>query len=292
MIRSMTGCGSAQRTGGVCSVTVELRSVNNRYFDCAVRIPRIYVSMEEPIKLRVQKEVSRGKADVFVTVEHPAESGASITFNRAVTDGYVDALKQMKRIYGLESEIELMSLARMPEVFTLEKAELDTDEVLKEILLTLDEALCGYMEMCRAEGEALKEDVLNRAASIERAVGRIEGMSEKAAAEYREKLLARMKEVLKDTSIDESRILTEAAIYADKTAITEETVRLRSHISQLRDMLERGGEVGRKLDFLIQEFNREANTIGSKANDIGISREVVDIKAEIEKIREQIQNIE
>lgn len=296
MLRSMTGYGRAQKTDGICGITVEVRSVNNRYLDCAVRLPRLYIFMEEPIKSRVQKLCSRGKVDVFVNLELESgeqnEGNVEIKFNRAVADGYVAVLTDMMNEYPVSDGISLMALARMPEVFSVEKRELDSDALLGEVLQTLDSALESYMEMCKSEGDALKADILSRAADIEEAVGRIELRSGQAVKEYREKLLARMNEILADTNIDESRILTEAAIYADKTAVDEETVRLRSHISQLRSMLEKGGAIGRKLDFLVQEFNREANTIGSKAGDIEIVREVVDIKAEIEKIREQIQNIE
>jgi len=292
MIKSMTGYGRAQRSTEDFDVTVELRSVNHRYFDCSVRIPRIYVSMEEPIKSRVQNSVSRGKVDVFISIEHKEGSAIDIRFNSKVAQGYVNALGKMRKMFSLNDKIDLMSLARFPEVFTVTQKETDESALLKAVLDALSDALSGHDAMRRREGENLKEDVLSRIDVIESAVSDVEARSALVVPEYREKLTAKMKEILADSGIDESRILTEAALYADRVAVDEETVRLRSHIEQLRSMLRGGGAIGRKLDFLIQELNREANTIGSKANDIEIARKVVEVKAEIEKIREQVQNIE
>lgn len=292
MIKSMTGYGRAQRSAEGCEITVELRSVNHRYLDSTVRIPRIYVSMEEPVKARVQNGISRGKVDVFVTIEHNEGASVDIQFNSKVAQAYVTALGKMRDMYSLDDKIDLMSLARFPEVFTVGQKETDESAILKAVLDALDEALAGHDAMRTREGENLKNDILSRVKIIEEAVKGVEKRSVAAVAEYREKLLTRMREVLADTAIDESRILTEAALYADRIAVDEETVRIRSHMEQLCSMLRKGGAIGRKLDFLIQEFNREANTIGSKANDIEIARSVVDIKAEIEKIREQVQNIE
>ncbi|MGI6039861.1 MAG: YicC/YloC family endoribonuclease [Eubacteriales bacterium] len=292
MIRSMTGYGRAQTSIDECDITVELRSVNHRYYDCMVRIPRIYVSMEEHIKARVQREVSRGKIDVFVTIEHKEGSNIEIKYNPNVARAYVDALIDMSETLSLKSNIDLMWLSRMPEVFTTGTKETDDDIILEGILAALDEALEGLNTMRMREGENLKNDILEHAEAIERNACEIEKIAADALPEYREKLLARMQEVLGEAGIDENRILLEAAIYADKVGVDEELVRLRSHIGQLRDMLEQGGSIGRKLDFLIQEFNREINTVGSKANDIQIAGYVVEIKSEIEKIREQIQNIE
>ncbi len=292
MIKSMTGYGRAQRTENGWSVTAEIRSVNHRYFDWSIRIPRVYVFMEEPLKAQVQKSVSRGKVDVFITIENETESNVVVELNREVADAYVSAIKELGSIYGIEENIDIMSLARFPEVFNVTKAEEDMEAIFEIVSGTLAEATENYMSMCLAEGENLKADILLRAETIESAVERIEKRSITTVEEYREKLMSRMRDILQDSGIDEARILTEAAIYADKIAVNEETVRLRSHIEQLRTMLETGGAIGRKLDFLIQEFNREANTIGSKGNDLSIAREVVDVKAEIEKIREQVQNIE
>jgi uncharacterized protein (TIGR00255 family) len=292
MIKSMTGYGRAQRSADDCDITVEIRSVNHRYFDCTVRIPRIYVSMEEPIKARVQNSILRGKVDVFVTIEHNEGATIDIQFNSKVAEAYVNALGKMREMFSLDDKVELMSLARFPEVFTVNQKETDENALLQAVLQALGEALEGHDAMRLREGDNLRTDILSRVKAIEEAVGAVETRSAAVVPEYREKLLTRMKEVLADTAIDESRILTEAALYADRIAVDEETVRIRSHMEQLCSMLKKGGAIGRKLDFLIQEFNREANTIGSKANDIEIARKVVEIKAEIEKIREQVQNIE
>ena len=292
MIKSMTGYGRAQISIDECDITVELRSVNHRYYDCMVRIPRIYVSMEEHIKERVQRKVSRGKVDVFVTIEHREESNIEIKYNPNVAKAYVAALENMSETLKLRNTIDLMALSRMPEVFTTSTKETDDDILLEGILAALDIALEGLDDMRRREGENLKNDIIGHASLIEENVCEIERIAAGALPEYREKLLARMEEVLGEAGIDENRILLEAAIYADKVGVDEELVRLRSHIGQLRDMLDKGGSIGRKLDFLIQEFNREINTVGSKASDIEIAGFVVEVKSEIEKIREQVQNIE
>ena len=292
MVKSMTGYGRAEETVNGCTITVELRSVNNRYLDCNVRIPRLYLFAEDAIKTRVQNTIARAKVDVFVTVDIAGAEKVQVSVNRPVADGYYAALRQLAEIYGLESEISVSLLSRFPEVLLAEKAEEDVEQMAKDICSVLDRALADFDQMRTREGERLREDVLSRAAVIEEKVGLVEERSPQTVSEYRAKLEARMNEVLSSTQIDPARILTEAAIFADKVAVDEETVRLRSHIGQLREMLDKGGATGRKLDFLIQEFNREANTIGSKCSDIEIARHVVDIKAEIEKIREQVQNIE
>ncbi|MDL2287795.1 YicC family protein [Oscillospiraceae bacterium OttesenSCG-928-F05] len=291
MIKSMTGYGSARKTFGTRTVSVELRSVNHRYFDCHVRLPRIYIACEEPIKAQIGQIAGRGKIDVFVNIEDTG-GAVAIRSNRPVLEAYLAELIEMRASYGLKGDIDVMALARFPEVFTVEKPEEDADQIQAQILQVLDEALDEYMQMCTAEGEKLCEAILSQVEAIEAGVAFIAERGEAATAQYRERLLARMREVLDTAGIDESRILTEAALYADRSAVNEETVRLTSHIGQLRTMLKNGGAVGRKLDFLIQEFNREVNTIGSKANDLEITREVVNMKANIEKIREQIQNIE
>ena len=292
MVKSMTGYGRAEETFNGCTITVELRSVNNRYLDCNVRIPRLYLFAEEAIKSRVQSSISRGKVDVFVTLDSAGAERVQVSVNRPVADGYYAALKQLAEEYGLAGDISVSLLSRFPEVLLAEKAEEDVEEMAGDICSVLDQALRDFDQMRTKEGERLKEDILSRAAAIEEKVSLVEKRSPQTVAEYRAKLEARMNEVLSNTQLDPARILTEAAIFADKVAVDEETVRLRSHISQLREMLSKGGATGRKLDFLIQEFNREANTIGSKCSDIEIAGHVVDIKAEIEKIREQVQNIE
>ena len=292
MVKSMTGYGRAEETVNGCTITVELRSVNNRYLDCNVRIPRIYLFAEDAIKSRVQNTISRGKVDVFVTLDSTGAEKVQVSVNKAAADGYYAALTQLAADYRLSNDISVSLLSRFPEVLLAEKSEEDVEQMAKDICSVLDRALADFDAMRTREGERLKEDILSRAAAIEEKVALVEERSPQTVAEYRAKLETRMNEVLSNTQLDPARILTEAAIFADKVAVDEETVRLRSHIDQLRDMLAKGGATGRKLDFLIQEFNREANTIGSKCSDIDISRQVVDIKAEIEKIREQVQNIE
>ena len=292
MVKSMTGYGRAEGTFDGCTITVELRSVNNRYLDCNVRIPRLYLFAEDAIKSRVQKTISRGKVDVFVTLDSTGADKVQVTVNKPVADGYYAALKQLSEEYVLSGEITVSLLSRFPEVLLAEKAEEDVEKMAEDVCSVLDRALADFDQMRAREGERLKEDILARAAVIEDKVALVEERSPQTVAEYRARLEARMNEVLSNTQLDPARILTEAAIFADKVAVDEETVRLRSHIGQLREMLSRGGATGRKLDFLIQEFNREANTIGSKCSDLEISAQVVDIKAEIEKIREQVQNIE
>lgn len=292
MVKSMTGYGRGEQTVNGYNITVELRSVNNRYLDCNVRIPRLYLFAEESIKSRVQNAISRGKVDVFVTLESTGEQKLKVNLNKPVAEGYHAALRELAETYGLADDISVSLLSRFPEVLVAEKAEEDVEQMAKDICCVLDKALNDFDQMRTREGARLKEDILSRAATIEKKVALVEQRSPETVSEYRARLEARMNEVLSNTQIDPARILAEAAIFADKVAVDEETVRLHSHITQLRDMLDKGGAIGRKLDFLIQEFNREANTIGSKCSDIEIARHVVDVKAEIEKIREQIQNLE
>ena len=293
MVKSMTGYGRAEETLDGYAITVEVRSVNNRYLDCSVRIPRLYLFAEDSTKARVQRTISRGKVDVFVTLDSTGAEKVQVSVNKPVADGYYEALKQLAASYGLpESDISVSLLSRFPDVLLAEKAQDDVEQLAEDICSVLDGALSDFDSMRTREGARLEEDILSRAATIEEKVALVEERSPQTVAEYRAKLEARMNEVLSNAQLDPARILTEAAIFADKVAVDEETVRLRSHINQLREMLDKGGPIGRKLDFLIQEFNREANTIGSKCSDIDIARQVVDIKAEIEKIREQVQNIE
>ena len=292
MIKSMTGYGRGEAVLHGRPITVEVRSVNNRYLDCTVKLPRIYVFAEDAIKTAVQGHISRGKVDVFVTMG-PSESGdVSISVNRPMADGYYAALCALRDAYGLKDDISVSLMARFQDVFLVEKNQEDLETVSEDLCSVLELALQDFDAMRLREGEKLGQDVLGRAATIEGLVSKVEARSPGIVADYRARLTAKMTEVLQNTQLDESRILTEAAIYADKVAVDEETVRLRSHLSQLRHLLAQEGAIGRKLDFLIQEFNREANTIGSKCNDIETAGYVVDIKAEIEKIREQIQNME
>lgn len=292
MVKSMTGYGRARETLNGRDITVEVRSVNNRYLDCTVKMPRSYVFAEDSIKTRVQKAISRGKVDVFVTIDTTAADVTVVTVNEALANGYYHALKQLKDTFALEGEITPVALAKFPDVLTVSRAEEDLEAVAADIGQVVDQALQAYNEMRAVEGQRLAEDIAGRVATIETVVAKVEERSPQTVAEYRARLSNKMAEVLQSTTIDESRILMEAAIFADKVAVDEETVRLRSHIAQLRNMLQGSAPVGRKLDFLIQEVNRECNTIGSKCNDLTIAQDVVDMKAEVEKIREQVQNIE
>ena len=292
LIRSMTGYGRGEAVLHDRTITVEVRAVNNRYLDCAVKIPRLYVFAEEAIKAQVQSQVGRGKVDVFVTIDATAADKVAVTLNRPVADGYYAALTQMRETYDLAEPVSLSLLSRFPDVFLVEKEQGDADVIAGDILQVLSQALTDFNAMRAREGAKLADDVRAKAGTIASLVTQVEQRSPETVAAYREKLRQRMEEVLENTQIDESRILTEAALFADKVAVDEETVRLRSHLSQLDHMLAQEGPVGRKLDFLIQEFNREANTIGSKCSDVALSRVVVDLKGEIEKIREQVQNIE
>ena len=292
MVKSMTGYGRGEAVLGGRTITVELRSVNNRYLDCTVKLPRVYVFAEDAIKSRVQKRVARGKVDVFVTIGQSETGDVSISVNQPVAEGYYRALCGLRDTYQLRDDISVSLLSRFPDVFLVEKTQEDLQAVAGDICTVLDLALEDFDAMRTREGERLCEDVRRRAETIAGLTAQVEERAPGIVADYRARLSAKMAEVLQNTQIDEGRILTEAAIFADKVAVDEETVRLRSHLSQLEQMLEQGGTIGRKLDFLIQEFNREANTIGSKCSDIETARYVVDIKAEIEKIREQIQNIE
>ena len=292
MVKSMTGYGRARETLNGRDITVEVRSVNNRYLDCTVKVPRTYIFVEDAVKSHVQKAVSRGKVDVFITIDATAADETVIAVNETLAHGYYEALSKLKEMFSLDGELTAATLAKFPDVLTVTKAEEDLESVAGDICAVLDDALAAYNNMRTVEGAKLSEDIASRAATIETVVGKVEERSPQTVAAYREKLLARMQEVLQSTAVDESRILTEAAIFADKIAVDEETVRLRSHIAQLRTMLESDQPIGRKLDFLIQEINRECNTIGSKCNDLTIAQDVVNMKAEVEKIREQVQNIE
>ena len=288
----MTGYGRARETRGNRDITVELRSVNNRYLDCTVKMPRAYIFAEDAVKSRVQKAISRGKVDVFVSIDATGADEAVVTVNEGLARGYYDALQKINSLLSLTGEVSAATVAKFPDVLTVTKAEEDLESIGADICAVLDEALKNYNAMRATEGEKLAIDIGGRLDTIEALTGKVEQRSPETVREYREKLTARMQEVLQSTTIDEARILTEAAIYADKIAVDEETVRLRSHVAQLRDMLKSNDPMGRKMDFLIQEVNRESNTIGSKCNDLDIARDVVALKAEVEKIREQVQNIE
>ena len=292
MINSMTGYGRAIKLYEGREITVEIRSVNNRYLDCNVKLPRIYTYMEDRVKQAIKEQVTRGKVDVFITVANTVGEEVKVTLNRPVLEGYLSAMQKIAADYPVRDDISVTALTRLPDVFLLEKPEIDEEARANEILQTVSEALTQFNLMRATEGQALKQDLLNRRETILSLVEQVEARSPITVAEYRTRLEAKMQEVLSASSVDESRILTEAAVFADKVAVDEETVRLRSHLNQLQTMLESGGAIGRKLDFLLQEMNRETNTIGSKGNDLEQARTVVEMKAELEKIREQTQNIE
>ena len=292
MIRSMTGYGRAVETVNGRQFTVELRSVNNRYLDCSVKAPRMLSFGEEAVKQAVKNSISRGKVDVFVTLHSENGLDATVTLNTAVVEGYLAAMNQMAENYPVANDISVSLLSRMPEVFSVEKPEVDEEQLLADLMGVVAQALESFDAMRVAEGKALENDLRTRGAAIEALVAQVEAGNAQTVVDYRHRLENKLREVLASTNIDEGRILTEAAIFADKVAVDEETVRLRSHLQQMYGMLTSGGAVGRKLDFLLQEMNREANTIGSKCTDVRLARIVVEIKAELEKIREQTQNIE
>lgn len=292
MIKSMTGFGSAKGTVEGIEITIELKSVNNKFLDTSVRLPRSFIFVEEAIKSVVQNHISRGKVDVFVTVDSSMADDMVVRVNEPLLKGYMDAIKSISESCGLPNDMTAMNVSRFPDVLSVEKKELDADAVAEEIKAIAELALCDFDTMRVREGDKLREDVLNKLDTIEKLVSTVEAKAPETVADYRERLTAKMNEILGSTGIEETRILAEAAIFADKVAVDEETVRLRSHMAQLKTMLDAGSPIGRKIDFLIQEFNREANTIGSKCQNAEIAHVVVDLKSEIEKIREQIQNIE
>ena len=292
MIRSMTGYGRAEVLVNGRNILVEIRSVNHRYFEFSCRSPRAYGFLESRLKTYLQGKLSRGKVDVNVSIQTVEGSSASVQVNRELAASYVQALRALEEPLGLRDDLSLSVISRFSDIFTVNKETEDEDAIWADVLQVADEATGRFVQMRETEGAKMKEDVESRLDFILQAVEQVEARSPKTVEEYRARLYNKMSEVLGNTQIDEQRILTEAALYAEKIAVSEETVRLRSHVGQFRAILAQGGPVGRKLDFLIQECNRETNTIGSKAQDIEIARIVVDIKSEIEKIREHIQNIE
>ena len=292
MLKSMTGYGSAKGSVEGLQITVELKSVNNRYLDASVRLPRSFLFAEDTVKSAVQRHISRGKVDVFVSVDSTEAGDMTVKVNEALLKGYLDALQHIAEEYDLPNDATAMAVSRFPDVLSVEKKDLDADAISAGILAVTEQALDDFDAMREREGAKLRDDVLSRLETIDALVSTVERESPRTVAAYRERLEAKMAEVLGSAGIDENRILAEAAIFADHIAVDEETVRLRSHMSQLRGMVNGSSPTGRKIDFLIQEFNREANTIGSKCQNSDIAHTVVDLKSEIEKIREQIQNIE
>ena len=292
MIRSMTGYGSAKGSCQGLAISVELKSVNNRYLDCSVRLPRGFLFAEEAVKTAVQQHISRGKVDVYVNIDTDSSDAVVVKVNRALADGYVEAVRQLAEAYQLDGTLSALSLGRMPDVLSVEKRDADAEAVSAAIAEITEQALTEYDAMRDREGRKLHDDIAGRLVTIEDYIAQVERRSPETVNEYRQRLYRKMTEVLENTALDEQRILLEAGIFADKIAVDEETVRLRSHIAQMRGMLETGSPIGRKMDFLVQEFNRESNTIGSKCSDSAITKIVIELKSEIEKIREQIQNIE
>lgn len=292
MIRSMTGFGRAQDTVDGITVTVEIKSVNHRYFDFSCRVPRNYGFLEEKLKNFVQARVTRGKIECYVQIEAQEVEECIVKVNHSLAKGYIDALNEIGEVYGLENDINVSAVARNHDIFSVHKGDAEEEVIWKAVSTVATAAIDSFVAMREREGEKLKADILSRCDLILEKVSFIEERSPQTVIEYNNKLLERMQNVLSDVQVDEQRLLTEAAIYADKIAVAEETVRLRSHIDQMHEFMKSEVAIGRKMDFLVQEFNREANTIGSKAQDVEIARRVIDIKAEVEKIREQVQNIE
>ena len=292
MVKSMTGYGRCEETVGGRRITVELKSVNHKYFEFSPRVTRGYGFLEDKLKTYVQSRVARGKIDLFLSIETLEDADVIVSVNHSLAAGYIAALREITERYKLPDTVTVNSLSRYSDIFSVHKAPEDEEAIWAAVKTVLEKAVDAFIAMRETEGRRLYDDVMSRAAVILELVGKIEARSPETVKEYRERLEAKLREVLSDTTTDEQRILTEAAIFADKVAVAEETVRLRSHFEQLKALLNAEEPSGRKMDFLVQEMNRETNTIGSKASDSQIAYMVVDIKAEIEKIREQIQNIE
>jgi len=292
VLNSMTGHGRVKTENDLREIIVEIRSVNHRYLDLNIKVPRIYGFLEDVVKKQASAGIARGKVDIFVSVKAKEGSDIKITPNMPVIDGYMAALKQVSEKYGLEEELTALSILRLPDALAMDKEEADAEQLAAEVSEVLEQVLQEYNAMRANEGRKLCEDILYRAGLIRQLVEFVEQRSPNSVAEYKEKIAARMEELLDGSELAQQRILQEAAVFADKVSVTEEIVRLKSHLGQLENMIRSDAALGRKLDFLIQELNREANTIGSKANDYEIAKTVVDLKAEIEKIREQVQNLE
>jgi len=292
MLKSMTGYGRKVSEFEKRDITVEIHSINHRYLDLTIKAPRVYSFLEDPVKKAVSAVIARGKVDVYIGIKDKEDASVKISLNTPTVEGYLSAAKALNEKYGVAYDLTASSVLRLPDTMIIDKDEPDTDEITSQVISTLNEALCAYDSVRAEEGERLCTDILYRAKLIADMVNFVEERSPDTVEEYRAKIAQRMSEILGDTDIAEQRILSEAAVFADKVSVTEEIVRLRSHLKQLDNMVNGNVPSGRKLDFLIQEINRESNTIGSKASDYPITKTVVDIKAEIEKIREQIQNIE
>lgn len=292
MICSMTGYGRAQGSCNALNITVELKSVNSRYFEFNCRLPRGYLFLEDKLKSYVQSRVSRGKIEMFVSIESEGDSNICVSLNKGYLDSYMSALDELSKTYKIKNKVTTADFIGNNDAFVISRSKINEEEVTASVLTIAEEAVTNFIDMRQIEGQKLFDDVKSRVEFILSRVTFVEEKSPETVTQYREKLEGKIRELIGDTQIDEARLITETAIFADKVAVAEETVRLRSHIEQLCTMMENGGSVGRKLDFIVQEMNRETNTIGSKAQNLDIAQTVVDIKSEIEKIREQIQNIE
>ena len=292
MLKSMTGFGRAQKEIDGYVISVEIKSVNHRYFEFSSRVPRQYGFLDEKLKSFVNSKVSRGKIECYVSIEALNTDTADVVVNHTLANAYVNALKEIAVTYNLKDDYGASTISRFPEVLVLRKSEDDEEKLWGYVKDVCSEAIDKFIDMRTVEGSKMKDDIYSRGQFILDCVSYIEERSPQTVKEYNDKLVERVHELLGDVSLDESRILQEVAIYADKVAVAEETVRLRSHIEQLNTFISSDEPVGRKMDFLVQEINREANTIGSKANDVEIARRVLEIKSEVEKIREQVQNIE
>ena len=292
MPRSMTGYGRAVKVFDDREITVELKAVNHRFFEFFARTPRQYGFLEERLKKLFSSEINRGKVEAYVSIVAIGEPTETVEANAEVIESYVNALREIKERVGVIDDLSLSHLLRIPDAFTVRKVEEDEEALWCEVKETAEEALAGFVAMRETEGDKLKSDILIKLDEIEQNVHKVQQRSPSVTEQYRERLLSKLREVLVDKNIDEQRVLTEAAVFADKTAVDEEIVRLKSHISQYREILSQSEPIGKRLDFLIQEFNREVNTIGSKCNDLYITKIVLEMKNAVEKIREQIQNIE
>jgi len=292
MVRSMTGFGRAKEQIDGLDITVEIKSVNHRYFEFSCRLPRAYSFLEEKLKSKLSESISRGKVEVSVLIDDNTENATVVEINKEYASAYIKALKNLSKEYHLKNDVKISSIANNSEIFKVKRQVLPDEVITNAVFTVLEQALQNFIEMRTVEGERLFNDVIQRANYILEKVDFIEQRSPQTVKIYRERIEQKIKELLGDNTVDEQRILTEVAIFADKVAVAEETVRLRSHIKQFETLMSSSDAIGRKLDFIVQEMNREANTIGSKAQDIEIAHTVVDIKSEIEKIREQIQNVE
>ena len=292
MIKSMTGYGSGKAELGGKTFTVEIKSVNSRYSDFSIKMPRVYTFLEDPVRKAASARINRGKVDIYINVESSGDDDSVVKVNEALAREYLEGLRTLSSSLNISSNATAETFLRIPDVFTVDKADEDEALILKTVLDALSIALDGFDAMRIAEGEKLAGDLREHLGFILNATSEVEKRSPEIVTEYRARIEERMRDILGSATYDEARLLTEVAIFADKVNVNEETVRLKSHVDQFKKMLDEGGSVGRKIDFLIQEMNREINTIGSKSNDLDVARIVIDVKAEIEKLREQIQNVE